>query len=155
MQEKLLQWRGSLYTSTKKSVDWFWILGLIVVLSTGLALYFRNYSFAAVLLIGGIAIGLFANEEVSEQEYKVDDKGIHIGDTLYPYGEIASFSVFTEGLPEKRQLLLTLKRTFFVHVSIPLIETDPEEVRILLRKFVLEKNRLPDLSDALMSWLKL
>ncbi len=154
MQDKLLNWQGALYVSEKKSVDWFWILGLIVVLATALAVYTKNYTFAAVLLVGGTAIGMFANDTVSEQEYSLTKKGIFIDDVFHPYDEIVSFYVFAEGLPSRRQLLLTLKRTFFVHVAIPLADQDPEEVRLILRKYILEKKRLSALSDAIMTWLK-
>jgi hypothetical protein len=155
MQQQLLQWKGVPYIAKQKSVDWFWILGLIVLLGTIFAIYLQNYTFAAVIFVGGIAIGLFANENISEKEYVLRKDGIEIDDTFISYSEIASFSVFTEGLASRRQLLLTLKKTFFVHVSIPLPEEiDPEEVRIILRRFILEKKRLPDLSDAVMHWLR-
>jgi hypothetical protein len=155
MQEQLLQWSGVPYIAKQKSVDWFWILGLVVLLATGFAIYVQNYTFAAVIFVGGIAIGLFANENTSEKKYSLRKDGIEIDETRIAYSEIASFSVFAEGLASRRQLLLTLKKTFFVHVSIPLPEEiDHEEVRIILRKFVLEKKRLPDLSDAVMHWFR-
>jgi hypothetical protein len=156
MQEQLLQWRGAHYVAKQKSVDWFWILGLIVVLCTCLAIYLQNYTFAAVIFVGGIAIGLFANDTDSEKKYTITKQGILTNDTLLEYSQIASFSVFAEGLASRRQLLLTLKKSFFVHVSIPLSEeVDHEELRLTLRKFILEKKRLPDLSDAVMHWLRL
>jgi hypothetical protein len=154
MQEELLQWKSAPYVSKHKSVDWFWILGFIVVLSSGLAWYLGNFAFAAVILIGGIVVGLYANDHIEEQAYIVTTKGIKLGEDFFPYEDIKSFWVFTDGLPSKNQLLLTLKRSFFVHTSIALGDTDPDKVRLVLRKYVLEKRQLPALSDAVMDWLK-
>jgi hypothetical protein len=154
MQEPLLSWKSAPYVSKHKSVDWFWILGLIVVLSGGLAWYLGNFAFAAVILIAGFVVGLYANDHIEEQSYTVTTKGIQIGEEFFPFEEIKSFWVFSEGLPSKRQLLLTLKRTFFVHTSIPLSGVDPDNVRLVMRKYVLEKRQLPALSDAVMDWIK-
>ena len=154
MQEELLRFKSIPYVSKHKSVDWFWILGFIVVLSSGLAWYLGNLAFASVILIGGIVVGLYANDHIEERTYTITTKGIKMDDELFLYEEIKSFWVFTEGLPHKNQLLLTLKRSFFVHTSIALGDTDPDKVRLVLRKYVLEKRQLPALSDAVMDWLK-
>ncbi len=154
MQEPILRWKSTPYVSKRKSVDWFWILGFIVVLSGGLAWYLGNFVFAAVIFIGGFVIGLYANDAIEEKTYTITNKGIEIGDEFFAYEDIKSFWVFTDGLPTKRQLLLTIKRSLFVHVSIHLNDTDPDNVRLVLRKYVLEKRQLPALSDAVMDWMK-
>ena len=76
------------------------------------------------------------------------------GNEEYKYADIKSFWVFTEGLPDKHRLLLNLKRNFFNHATIPLGDADPDQIRLVLRKYVLERKQMPLLSDAIMDWLK-
>ena len=154
MPEQILTWRGVLYESKHKSVDWFWLLGLIVVISVGTAIYFRNYPFAAVLFISGMVVAMYANDHIQEEEYGISTAGIGFGEEIHKYADIKSFWVYTDNVNGEKQLLLNLKRTFFNHVSIPLGDTDPEKVRLLLRKYILERKQMPLLSDAIMGWMR-
>lgn len=154
MAESHITWKAVLYESKHKSVDWFWMLGFFVVLGTGVSIYFGNYPFASALLVGGLVLGMFANDHIQEEEYNITTSSIETKDEIYKYSDIKSFWVFTEGAADKHRLLLNLKRTFFNHITIPLGDTDPEKVRLVLRKYVLERKQLPLLSDAIMDWLK-
>lgn len=152
-EETLITWSAKLYEPKHKSVDWFWILGTITFIAIALLFYFQNYVFAAVIFIASITIGIYANEHLDEETISITKKGIQIDSDFYNFEEIKSFWVFTEDMEHNKRLLLTLKRNFFVHVNLPLGDTEPDELKLVLRKYILERKQAPSLADSLMEWL--
>jgi hypothetical protein len=153
-EEALLTWEAKLYEPKHKDVDWFWILWFIVLVIVVFTVYFGNYLFAAVVFLAGLTLSLFANDHAEDEAFALTNEGLYIDDTFIPYTGIKSFWVFTEGLKGKERLMLTLKRTFFVHMALPIGDVDTEKLRLILRKYVLEKKQAPILADEIMDWLK-
>ena len=90
-QEENLSWTALEYEEKEKSTDWFWALGVIVVTSSITAIIYSNYFFAILLIIGGLMLGIFAKKKPAMISYELNNKGLVIGNRLYPYENIKAF----------------------------------------------------------------
>ncbi len=94
-----LSWAVPAYNHSKKSIDWFWALGLIVLVGAITSFIFDNYFFSILLVLGGILMGHFANEEPETLYYELNEKGLTIKDRIYPFKAIKSYYINTEKNP--------------------------------------------------------
>jgi len=152
-----LNWSALEYEEKEKSKDWFWALGIIVVTSSIAAIIFNDYFFAALLIISGILLGFFAVKKPETIFYELNNKGLRIGNRLYPYENIKSFWVQVEQ-PEqvnvKPLLFIHSERFFMPIITIPIVETLAEEIHsIFLSKNIAEVEMKEHPSDKIMEIL--
>ena len=126
-----LEWQATEYEYKQKNVDWFWILGTVCVLGAVLSIYFGNFLFGVVILIGGLAIGLHANIPPPLHSYSLQGEGLIKDTTLYPFTNIKKFYFAKDSLGDV--LLLEIDRIAFPIVTIPLGSTDKEWIKQTFR----------------------
>lgn len=134
LSEKL-SWSAPEYEDKERSKDWFWALGIIIVTSSIAAIIFNDYFFAALLIISGILLGFFAVKKPMEIFYELNNKGLKVGSRIYPYENIKSFWVqITQHEEENTKPLLFIhsERVFMPVITIPIRETDAEEIHYIL-----------------------
>lgn len=107
--EQLIEWEASEYIHHEKDMSWFVLLGIGSLMLTGLALVFRQWTFAILIVVLGVAIALFAHRPPRTLHYALDLNGIRINDRLYTYSEFRAFGVLNEG-PLYSIVLLPIKR---------------------------------------------
>lgn len=113
-------------------------LGLVLVLA-GILLWIlmSDPLFSLVLIIGGIAFVLGLNERAS-QKVTVSDEGIRVGDRVYPYEEIESYSIALN--PNKAEVLsIKLKSWYTPVIRIPIQGVDPVNIDDLVIAYIPEK----------------
>lgn len=93
-----VEWTASEYVAHEKSANWYMslfagstILVIIVFIVT------RDYLASIVILLTCSAVGVYAARKPSTKSYRINDKGITIGEKFQPYMEFRSFSVVEEG----------------------------------------------------------
>jgi len=159
-----LEWSALEYEERKRSNDWFWALGVIVVASSLTSIIYGNYFFAILLILGGVLLGHFAVRKPDIIFYELNEKGLKIKNQLYPYENIKSFWVQTEhqphlGLPateigEKFLLFIKSERMFMPIISIPIQESMAEKIRnIFLSKNIPEEEMKEHMSEKIMERL--
>ncbi len=126
-----LEWQAVEYEHRPKNVDWFWILGAVCVLGSLLSMYFGNFLFGVVILIGGLAVGLHANIPPTLHDYSIQEEGLVKDLTLYPFTNIKNFWITKDALGNV--LLLEISRVVFPIVTIPLGTADKDWVKQILR----------------------
>ena len=150
-----IAWRAYEYQHIPKSSDWFWALGIIAVSIVGASLIFGNIIFAVMVVIAAVGLGIHANKEPRMVEVELNEKGVRIGKTFYPYKTLDSFCVEqheTEiGIFAK--LLIKSKKTFMPLIVIPLAEVHPDDVHEYLSIFLLEEEHHESLGEKVMEWL--
>lgn len=134
-------WHTKEYTHTDTSNDWFWAVGIITVVICILAIMFKNYLFAVLMLVG-IGIIMYTKiRQPKDVEIKITDQYVQIGEDKRYYQDIAAFWIEvmkdTEATP---QLLLAMKRklTPLIIIKLPK-ELRAEDVRQNLLKHLEEK----------------
>jgi len=146
-----LEWSSLEYEEKERSADWFWALGIIVVTSTLAAIIYGNYFFAALLLVSGFLLGHFATKKPDEIFYEINQKGIKIGNQLYPFENIKSFWVQIEPKPI---LFVHTERIFMPMISIPIEDAWAEDIHALMTaKNIPEQEMKEHVSEKIMDSL--
>ena len=84
--------------------------------------------------------------------YKITQRGVVIGNTLYPHSSLDSFWV--EEMLDEPKLLISSKKMFMPHIVIPISEeVDRDDLRDYLLDHVDEEEQNEPLSMKLMEYL--
>ena len=123
-QKKPLAWRAYEHTPPQeKTSDWFWALGFVVAGSALAAIILGNTLFGIVLILGGIIIGLSANQQPKKVTYRVTPRGIAVDKTLYPYKNLEAFWIDETSHPKRDMLIIDAQHPFMPHLIINLPKT--------------------------------
>ncbi|MCX6753172.1 MAG: hypothetical protein NTW62_02405 [Candidatus Nomurabacteria bacterium] len=128
-----ISWSAFEYEEKKRSPDWFWALGIIVVAGSITAIILGDAFFAILLVLGGVSLGFFAVRKPQLITHELSDKGLKIKDKMYLYKDIQSFFVRTEHTPA---LFIKTKRIFLPVIVTYLDNVYPENVK----EFFIENN---------------
>jgi hypothetical protein len=134
-EDKKITWSAFEYEWKERSVDWFWTVGTVAVVSLGLCIWLRATLFGIFIFL---ALGLLAYLAIRKPErldVVIDKKGIQIGENMMLYKTIKSFWISET---EKPALLLMTTRTFIPQTSIPIENVDTEYLKKFLLNFLKE-----------------
>ena len=155
--EDKLSWSALEYEEKERGQDWFWALGIIVATSSIASIIFENYFFAALLVLSGLLLGFFATKKPGTVAYELNNKGLKIGNRLYPYENIKSFWVQLDTSGEtnlKPLLFIHSERAFMPIISIPIDEIIAVKIHsILLERNIAEVEMKEHLSEKIMEIL--
>lgn len=141
----LLSWEAKEFHYQNKTSDWFWALGVLGITSAIASFIFGNVLFGILLLIATFVITLFATKHPQDVLFEISDRGVRIGEKLYPYQNLHSFWVEDEG--EQATLLLAAKRNLASLIVIPIETVSPYQVRTALADFLEEEEHDLPLAD--------
>ncbi len=135
----ILEWDSPQHHFDKKTNDWYWILGVIVVGASVLAFYFGNFLFGVFIIIAGLTIGMLSYRETKIISVKITHKGIIFGRSLYLWTSYKSFWIEDEHVNGPRILLHPIGSVQPI-VTIPINEeVDLNDVRDILLEFLEEE----------------
>lgn len=146
-----ITWTAPEFNYTPKGPDWYWSVGIITTTLVVIAFLSRNLLFAIVLIIGGLSLGYQAGQKPGIIEVTVNNRGIRIKDTLYPYSSLQSFWV--ENNPHEQKLILQSQKTFMPHIITPVEDVNPEQLRHFLLQYLPEEQHKEPLSQKIMEYL--
>lgn len=142
-------WTASEYIAHHKGANWYVLLGLITF---GLAflVYLVSRDVITVITIAVVAVsfGFFASRPPRTLNYKIDQNGITIGDKLYPYVILRSFSVQQEG--GIRSIFLTPLKRFMPGISLYYPPDQEDLILNTISSYLPHEERQPDAIDRLM-----
>lgn len=118
MSDTLLEWNSPEYTQHKKSVDWYWAVGIITIAGTVASFIFGNYLFGIFVLLSGVLAFYFSIRKPEEIHFSITNQGIIAGAIKYPYDGIKYFAI--ERKQEQSALLLLTERVFMPIISVPI-----------------------------------
>ena len=130
-----LSWDTSEYTHVKKSIDWYWILGIIAVAAFVSAIIFHDTLFGILILLSAGMLAYLSTKPSSDLSVHITDRGIFVNDIYYPYKKIKNFWVDADTY----MLLITTDRFFMPIVNIPIEGVAPADVRLALRNYSKEE----------------
>lgn len=145
-----VSWTASEFIAHAKSAGWYVVLVLVAVAGAGLAYYLTNGEIftPAIIVIVAILFGVMGARKPRELPYRIDAKGIHIGEKNYPFGGFKSFSVVQEEGVESIWLL-PLQR-FAPGLSIYFAPEDRDRILAILDDFLPVEEKQLDMVDRLM-----
>lgn len=145
-----IRWSAPEYAFREKSTDWFWALGIAAVSIAVISILLHNILFAVFVLVGAATVALHALKEPRTVAFVINDRGVTIGKTLYPYATLESFGIDENGTPK---LFLKSKKITMPFVVLPLTEELVEDVRDYLLDYLEEAEHEETFSDKLMEFL--
>lgn len=134
-QETLeFSWNTFEYEHREKSTDWFWALGILVVLSAALAFISKNLLFGFLILMGGFMIGLFANKKNEPITVEISALGVTLNGQVINFSDIKAFWLYRNPFGV-RKLIMKTNRNLTPTLSLPI----PDDIRAAdLREFLLK-----------------
>jgi hypothetical protein len=148
---KPLQWSLPEFEEKERSRDWYWALGMIVICGAIAAVIYGNYFFAALIILGGILLGFFASKKPQIVDYELNERGLKVGKSLYPYDTIKSFNVY---VGPKSHLVIHTAGILMPILAIPVEEQDTELIlEIMLNNGVAPDDIRPHASETIMDRL--
>ena len=150
----LLEWKGREYDHNPKSADWYWSVGIIAVACSIAAALFGSYLLALLIIIAAVALALRASKEPPLHHFKLEERGIIIGDDLHPFEKMLSFSVL-EDVHGELPPMLSIKVDSWLspHLIIPLEGVDVDVVYTYFLDRVEEKEHPHTFADVVAAWL--
>jgi hypothetical protein len=134
-QKKELAWQAPEYQEYRKNPMWFVAFGLITALLVLYGIYTKSWTTAALFLLLGIMGIVYASRKPNLVTIKLDGSGVQVSNLLYSYKTIKKFWV-AYNPPDVKCLYLETSAYLNRVVKIELGNTDPREVRELLKQYL-------------------
>lgn len=119
--EEPLMWQASEYIQHEKQVFWYFALVVItVILFLISAFLIKSWSFAALVVVLGIAVGVMARRPPHTVRYALSSHGLEVDGKPFAYSDFRAFGVLQDG-PLSSIVLIPNKRFMpAVNVYFPL-----------------------------------
>ena len=147
-------WETYEFQYKKKTADWFWAVGIICLAIAIIAIIYGDSLFALFILIAGALSIATGNKQPRTLEIKIDDKGLSVNSTHYPFQNIKTFWV-EDDKKAVPKLILRIERFINPIVVLP-IETDyvdSNNIRDHLLNYVPEDKTMEPMSHKIMEYL--
>ncbi len=131
-----IEWSAPEYTHREKNNDWFWAIGLITIITCGVALYLNNYLFAVFIIISGASLILFSFSHPQELTIIIDKPGLSLGKDLYPWKNIKSFNIKDKNEEKFAKLIIETNKYFLPVYTIFLPRELINQVKETLQKII-------------------
>lgn len=126
-------WDTAPYEHREKSTDWYWALGILVVVGAAIAFLNKNLLFGFLIIFGGLMIGHFASKKPEMISVEISMRGVAINGSLIGFNAVTAFWMYRNPFGV-RKLILKTTRNFSPIISIPI----PDDVRATdLREFLI------------------
>ncbi|MEN9921174.1 MAG: hypothetical protein RLZZ517_152 [Candidatus Parcubacteria bacterium] len=147
-----ISWQHYEHVHQEKTIDWFWIVGIIAIGTVVLSVFFHNYLFAIIIILFTALSFIFVTRQPKLLVFEISRKGIRAGNTLYPFSLLDSFWV--EDTEYSDKILFKSRKPLSPLIVIPFdsTQTDPELIRDFLLDYLDEEELQEPLHQILMEY---
>lgn len=133
-----LHWQAYEYEPKEQSGDWFWAVGIVTVAIAVTAIIFNNVLFAIVIILAGFSLSLYAARPPKIIDIVIDEIGIRVNNSFYPYRGLESFWI--EKQSDYPKILVKSQKLIMPYIIVPIDEEeyDPEIIRKALQRHLPE-----------------
>jgi hypothetical protein len=150
--EEGFSWEASEYVHHHKGLAWYvGLVGVVLVPAIGLALL-KYWIELGALLVGGVALLVYANKAPRTLMYELTPEGIAIDGRSYPFSDFRSFSVLPAA--EWHSIDLEPARRFRPPVSVLFNTGDLDQIVGHLELHLTRDDQAPDLIDQISRRLR-
>lgn len=146
-----LSWDALEYAQKKRSGDWYWTVGIITIAIVVTLFFFNNVLLGLVIAIGVFGLLLYSARAPKEVHFEVNQHGVVIDDTLYPYADLESFWISELG--ETPKLLLKSKKAVMPLIAIPIADVNPDDVADILIEYIPEVEHEESIAEHMLERL--
>ena len=134
----------------EKRSDWYWAVGIITLALAVVCFMFGQIIPGIFVITAAVALVLHSSRPPHRLNCEINDRGILVDETFYPFVSLDSFWIPHDEVPHK--LLVKSRKTFMPLIVIYIDEIDPENIREVMLKYIAEsEHREPFLKHILES----
>jgi hypothetical protein len=144
--EVLHEWSVPEYEQHLRNTAWFVIMGVLGFAFIAYAIFTGNFLFALIIVLFAIIIFLQSHQEPIIIPFRITELGLVVNNRFYTFSELNKFYIIFNPDDEVRMLYIEMASAMRPQLRIPLMDMDPNEVRMTLREFMeedLEKEEEP------------
>lgn len=142
-------WDTLEYEHREKSTDWYWALGILVIISATIAFINKNLLFGFLILMGGFMIGIFAGKKNDPISIEISTRGIVINGKEIKFSDISAFWMYRNPFGV-RKLIFKTNQNIAPMISLPI----PEDMRATdIRNFLLKHVTEKELKESFVDLL--
>ncbi len=134
--EVFARWQVSAYSHYERGALWYILTGIVGGGLLVIAFITYNFLLAALIIMVGVVLVIQGGVRPPTIEVELGSLGIRRGARFFPYRSINRFWIVYD--PPIKALYLTVPRSMFQTLHIPIDDIDPAELRDLLKKYVKE-----------------
>ncbi len=150
--KSLISWEAEEYTYTPKTKDWYWVVFILTFGLVVVAYFLNNFLFGVFVLIAGFTVALYGAKRPRTVRFAVLAQGIQVDKKIYTFRSLKSFWIHYDP-PHKKEVSLVSKKLLVPRITLPLGDTDPNQVREVLIKFLREREHHESLVENLAKYL--
>ena len=143
-----LSWKTIEYLHSEKTRDWYWIVAIITVSIALVSIILNNLIFAILIIISSFTLSLFASRRPEIIDVEIDNVGLSVGPTEYPYKELESFWVETREANPK--IILKSKKVFSPFIVVLIHDVEIEEIHKALLQHLPEEEHVEPFLEKLL-----
>lgn len=147
-----ITWEASEYVHTDKGGMWIVGLVLVTLAVAGVALYLQAWTFLVLVVVMGVAMGVFAFRPPHTLRYTLTDQGVQIGEKLFKYSDFRAFGILEDGA-FFTMTLIPVKR-FAPALSVYFAEAQGEDIVDIVGAHLPMEHVEPDAIDHIMRRLR-
>ena len=151
-EDIFFSWQAPEYDHSSKSIDWYWVMGIAAAVLFTTAILLKNFLFAIIVILGTFSVILFSARKPRIINFSFTPRGVQIEKKIFFYEDLESFWVHYDP-PHRKEIGFISKKTFMPRFVLPLGETDPNEARKHLIKFLKEERHEENLSETISKYL--
>jgi uncharacterized integral membrane protein len=97
-QDREVSWVGSEFVANHKNTGWFMgFFGLLILIVAAIFILTKDYISTISVAVVGILFAILANHKPRQLSYRIDNRGVNIGEKFYPFEQFKYFSMASDG----------------------------------------------------------
>ncbi len=134
--EPLITWNAPEHFHSEKGSDWYWAVGIITVALSAVAFIFGNFITGVFVLVAAVALVLHAAHPPRQVYHEINDRGLMVDKTFYPFLSLESFWIPHDEMPAK--MVIKSRKFLMPFIIVYIEEIDPEEIREVMLRYIAE-----------------
>lgn len=147
-QNQAVSWEASEYIHRSKDFGWVIGFGCVVIIILAISIYFKAWTFAALVVVMALTMGVFAFRKPKTKRYTLNNHSLTIDNTTFQLSDFRAFGVLNEEAFYSI-ILMPIKR-FMPAVTMYFAQEDGEKIVDILSGSLPLENVQPDPIDSFM-----
>ena len=111
-----ITWTASEYVQNDKHALWYLVLIVATIVLLGIAIFMKAWTFAVLVVVMGIALGVLAGRPPHSIKYVLSDYGLRVDEKTFAYHDFRAFGVVQDAA--LYSIVLVPNKRFMPNVTI-------------------------------------
>src|SRR3989344_6499487 len=153
MHSNMIKWQAPEYHYYEKDINWYWLVIILAIIITAIALWQRNFLFAVFTVIASITLLVWGYRKPCIIDFELNDQGLKIDEQFYSKDSFGNFYIIKQN-SEWDKLLLKKKAKISSILSIPIPQNEFDKIKQYCLNFWTEAELKESMVDDIFNLLK-